>query len=251
MRKLINQLICALCIFLSSQVALGFSAEPLKMLSLKRNSQTIEVTYQKQLALNIADAAINRISFDQARVSKVIGNVSGSTSILSDDGSNLFITPNMPEKSKIDFAVLLSSGDIIDMSLTVVKSTKPYLISLKFPDHSNDNSPSEVSSLIEAMRNGVISKYYVQKASSNVAIPGKEGIKATSGNIYRFGKLKGTILTLQNKGYRSKRGKAPAIEIAENDLIGAFKGVVGVHIENSKLNRGEKTKAYIVSQEGA
>lgn len=251
MRKLMNHLIFVFCIVLSSQVALGFVAVPLEMVSLKRNSQTIEVTYQKQLALNIADAAINRISFDRARVSKVIGNVSGFTSILSDDGSNLFITPNMPEKSKIDFAVLLSSGDIIDMSLTVVKGKKPYLISLKFPEQSNENSQSEVSSLIEAMRNGVIGKYYVQKASSNITIPGKEGIKATSGDIYRFGKLKGTILTLQNKGYRSKRAiPVTAREITESDLIGTFKGVVGVNIEKSKLARGEKTKAYIVFQEG-
>ena len=101
--------------------------------------------------------------------------------------------------------MLLSSGDIIDMSLTVVKSKKPYLISLNFSN--NQGTQSEVSSLIEAMQDGVIGKYYVQKSSSNVTIPNKGKIKATSSDLYKFGALHGTTLTLQNKTKRTRNNR--------------------------------------------
>ena len=215
----------------------------------KNHKQIIEVSYQKQLFLNVADEAINRINFKHARVSKIIGNVSGFSSILSDDGSNLFITPKA-SGSNIDFAVLLSSGDIIDMSLHVVKSKKPYLISLHFPDSNNNNIKSEASSLIEAMKNQVIGKYYVQKSSSNVTIPGKDKLKATSSDIYRFGNLHGTILILQNMNKKTRKNtQDSSIEITEDNLIRAFGEVVGVYIEKRYLSPSEKTKAYIVFKE--
>ena len=104
MQKIINHIILILCISLFSRAALA-SVVPLDMDMHKKltdgitnrlnksNSKTIEVSYQKQLSLNVADEAINRINFKPGRVSKIIGNVSGFTSILSDDGNNLFITP--------------------------------------------------------------------------------------------------------------------------------------------------------------
>jgi hypothetical protein len=217
------------------------------------NSKIVDISYQQQLSLNIADEAINRINFKHGRVSKIIGNVSGFTSILSDDGANLFISPKLPEKSKIDFAVLLASGDIIDISLTVVKSKKPYLISLNFDEH-NQSAKSEVASLIEAMQDGVIGKYYVQKASSNVTISNQPKITATSSDIYRFGNLHGTTLTLTNKNKKSRnsnRNSKPnsRIEVTENDLMQAFRGVVGIRIANRYLAPTESTKAYIVFRE--
>ena len=261
MQKIINHIILILCISLFSRAALA-SVVPLDMDMHKKltdgitnrlnksNSKTIEVSYQKQLSLNVADEAINRINFKPGRVSKIIGNVSGFTSILSDDGNNLFITPKEPNGSKIGFAVLLSSGDIIDMSLTVVKSKKPYLISLNFSNNQSESKQSEASLLIDAMRSSRIGKYYVQTARSNVTIPGNSKIKATSSDLYKFGALHGTTLTLQNKTKRTRKSKSDSsIEITENDLIKAFKGVVGVHIENTTLGRGETTKAYIVFKE--
>ena len=102
------------------------------------------------------------------------------------------------------------------------------------------------------MKNQLIGKYYVQTARSNVTIPGNSKIKATSSDIYKFGNLHRTTLTLQNKTKRTRKSKSDSsIEITEDDLIKAFKGVVGVHIENTMLARGETTKAYIVFKEAA
>lgn len=257
MIRIINHTILTLLIALYSCVAFGsgfvFDLDTHKKLtdkitqhSLPKKSQTIEVSYGKQLSLNIADEAINRINFNHGRVSKIIGNVSGFTSILSDDGSNLFITPRSQAGSKIDFAVLLSSGEIIDLSLSVIKSKKPYLISLKFPDSREQYNQSEVAALIEAMQKGVIGKYYVQQSVSDIS---HDKFKATSSDVYQFKNLRGRVLTLQNNSKRSRGNKSSIIEIKESDLISAFDGVVGVHIEAKQLARGKQTKAYIVTKE--
>ena len=260
MSRIINHIMLTLLIALSSCVAFGSRSEldavdinmQDKMInivnrhSLQKNTQTIEVSYGKQLSLNIADEAINRINFNRGRVSKIIGNVSGFTSILSDDGSNLFITPKLPEKSKIDFAVLLSSGEIIDLSLSVVKSKKPYLISLKFSESKEQYNQSEIAALIEAMQKGVIGKYYVQQSASKIS---HNKFKVTSSDVYQFKNLRGRVLTLQNNSKRSRGNKSSIMEITESDLISAFDGVVGVYIEAKQLARGKKTKAYIVTKE--
>ena len=257
MSRIINHIILTLLIALSSCVAFGsgfvFDLDTHKKLtdkitknSLQKNTQTIEVSYGKQLSLNIADEAINRINFNHGRVSKIIGNVSGFTSILSDDGSNLFITPRSQAGSKIDFAVLLSSGEIIDLSLSVIKSKKPYLISLKFPDSREQYNQSEVSALIAAMQKGVIGKYYVQQSASDIS---HDKFKVTSSDVYQFKNLRGRVLTLQNNSKRPRGNKSSIMEITESDLISAFDGVVGIHIEAKQLARGKKTKAYIVTKE--
>ena len=200
----------------------------------------IEVTYEQQLYLNIANEAVNRINFDNQRVVKIIGNISGFTSILSDDGSNLFIAPKVPLGSKIDFALLLATGDIIDFSLNVVKSKIPYLVKLQFPSDAAMLQKSEAVSMIAAMRQGVIGKYYVQKAKSTINIPTKPDIQASIYNSYRIGHLYGNSLILQNKN------RFHSIEINAAELAHIFSGVKAVHVDKKTLAPNEKTKAYMV-----
>jgi hypothetical protein len=206
----------------------------------KARSKEIDVIYEQQLHLNIANEAVNRINFDNQRIVKIIGNTSGFNSILSDDGSNLFIAPQSPLGSKIDFAVLLASGDVIDLSLNVVKSKIPYLTSLKFPNNSEKIQISEARSMINAMRNKQIGKYYVQENTHNITLPKKQDLRTTIYNSYRFGNLHGNSLTLQNKN------RFLTIEINAAELAQIFSGIRAVHVDKKILAPREKTKAYIV-----
>ena len=52
---------------------------------LEYNNKEIDVIYEQQLHLNIANEAVNRINFDNQRIVKIIGNTSGFNTILSDD----------------------------------------------------------------------------------------------------------------------------------------------------------------------
>ena len=215
------------------------------------DTKPIEITYEKQVHLNVANEAVNRINFGNFRVTKIIGNISGFNSILSDNGSDLFIVPSLPSGKKIDFSALLSSGDVIDFSLTVVSGKVPYLIKLKLPSNlsANQQHKSEAVKMIEAMSSGMIDKYYVQnslqKTSSKgkVNIPlnalAKSKIKIIAQDSYRYGNLFGISLTLQNPN------RMPCIVTAD-DLVDGLKSVLAAWIEKENLPPKVKTKAFLV-----
>lgn len=207
----------------------------------------IEITYQRPVTFNIANEAVNRISFDNFQVTKIIGRLSHFNSTLSDNGSSLFITPKLPVGQSIMFSALLSSGDIIDFSIKVVKSKSPSLIQLKLSGN-NTAAPDKnsASKMIEAISLGVNSNYYVQTASSKMSsqinIPTKPALKIIIKDNYRFGNLRGYALDIHNLN------RMHACEITTDDLASSLSKVVAARIEQKLLPPGGKTKGYIVLQ---
>lgn len=207
----------------------------------------IEITYQEPVTFNIASQAVNRISFDNFQVTKIIGQLSGFNNVLSDDGSSLFIAPKLPVGRSIMFSALLSSGDIIDFSLKIVKSKSPSLVKLKL---SGSNiaalDKSEAVKMIEAMSSEINSNYYVQTTrntiSSHINISAKPSVKILIKDNYRFGNLRGYVLSIRNTHRKD------ACEITADDLAFSFSKVVAARIEQPLLLPGGKTKGYIVLQ---
>jgi hypothetical protein len=208
--------------------------------NLLHTTKPIEITYQSQVRLDIASEGINRISFDNFFITKLIGNISSFTSVLSDHGSDLFISPKLPVGKRIDFSALLSSGDIIDFSLNVIKSETPCLVKLKLAKSEAIANKSEATAMIEAMHESKIGKYYVQKASTTINISVNPNIKALAQSTYRYGDLQGISMVLENMN-RSK-----SLKIRVNDLLVNFDGVRAIYIEQGFLPPKGKTKAYVV-----
>ena len=208
-----------------------------------KETKPIEIIYQQQLHLNVASDAVNRINFDNFRVVKLIGNISSFTSVLSDQGSDLFIAPKLQAGKKIDFSALLASGDIIDFSLNIVKNSVPCLVKLKFPNNMAGMNKSEAAKMIEAMHNGKADKYYVQKSTKKINIPTNHEIKAVAQNSYRFGNWRGTSLILENTN------RSRSLEITVSELARSFDGIAAIYIEQGLVLPRGKTKAYIVFKE--
>ena len=203
----------------------------------------IEIKYLQQVHLDVAGDAVNRINFDNFRVVKLIGNISSGTYVLSDQGSDLFIAPKLPAGKKIDFSALLSSGDIIDFSLNIVKSSTPYLVKLSFPKGLLENNKSEAAAMIEAMHSGRIGKYYVEKSLKKVNIQESPDIKAFAQDSYRFGNLRGIILVLENLS------RSRSVAVTASDFTKSFDRVTAIYIQQPLLPVKGKTKAYIIFKE--
>jgi len=219
---------------------------------LLKKVKPIGIKYEKQIHLNIANGSVNRINFNKLRVMKIIGNISGCNTILSDDGSDLFIVPSLTVGKKIDFSALLSSGDVIDFSLTVISSKVPYLVKLKVPSNLsiNNNSAddkSEAVKMIEAMSRGEAGKYYVQRSLQKIGkkinilsnILAKSGIKLTVQDSYRFENLFGVSLILHNTSRIS-------CEITADDLVSGLSDVMAAWVVSPYLSPKTKTKAFLV-----
>lgn len=240
--RIIGALIAVIMVIYTTLVT-----SPLTFADNQEEIHPIEITYEKQVHLEIAHAAVNRINFGSFRVIKIIGNINGFNNTLSDSGSDLFIVPTLPAGEKIDFSALLSSGYVIDFSLTVVRSKKPYLVKLKLPSKLPLKYKSEVVKMIEAMSSGTIGKYYVQnslqKLSSNISIPINtllsSKIKIIAQDSYRYGDLFGVSLNLQNLS------NVPCYVTAD-DLVDTLRLVAAVWIEKEHLPSKAKTKAFLV-----
>lgn len=221
-------------------VILALAVPCLASAELLEEDRLIDIIYQKQVELNIASEAVNRISFSNERVIKIIGNVSGFNNVLSDNGSDLFVTTKLPVGSKIDFSALLSSGDIIDFALRVTNSKTPYLVKLKFFRNVPSHYKSEAIKMIEAMSAGSINKYYVQGVNNPIIIPAKAEVKIIAQDSYRFGNLYGTSLTLHNTN------RFAACEVTLDDLAASLNGIVAAYIDHQLLPPNGKTRGYIV-----
>jgi hypothetical protein len=227
---------------------LTFGLPCLAFAEILKETKPIEVIYQQQLRLDVASDGVNRINFDNFRVVKLIGNISSFTSVLLDQGSDLFIAPKLPPGKKIDFSALLATGDIIDFSLNIVKSEVPYLVKLKFPSNvtgadTAGAAKSEAAKMIEAMHSGKTGKYYIQKSTKKINMPLTFQTKAVAQNSYRFGNLHGTSLILENTS------RSRSLKITANELVRSFEGIVAIYIEQGLLSPRGKTKAYIVFKE--
>ncbi len=212
--------------------------------SLSPQSDAMSVTYGKQLSLKIANKAVNRINFDNQRAIKIIGQTGGFSSILSDNGSDLFITPKCDVGKNIDFAVLLAGGGIIDLSLKVIASNIPYIATLKFSTNESIQETSEVVSMMEAMKRNEVGKYYVEQNTNPVNIIYKPYIKAYIYESYRFGDLTGKAFILQNKNSKQK------ITISEVELASLFSNVKAIYLEKPSLDPKERAKAYVILARG-
>ena len=191
----------------------------------------IEISYMRQVQIDVASNKVNRINFDNFRVIKLIGNISSFTGILSDQGSDLFIAPKIPPGNRVEFSAMLSSGET------------PSLVKLKFSGNKNVKGKSEALQMIEAMCIGKTGKYYVQNSVYKIEIPPLPEVKATAVSSYRFGNLRGIVLILENTDRRK------ALEVTADKLAASFAKVVAIHVRESLLPAKGKMRVYMVFKE--
>jgi len=199
-----------------------------------------EVKYEKQMKLMLASGKVNHINFSSFRIAKIIGNNQNFNFVVSDDGSNLFLTPKIPSGSIVDFSVVGAQGAVLDFSLQVVESVSPSLIKLIFESPAAYSIDNEANKMIFAMSAGRVQKYYVQKVERKINISSKPNIKIIQKNSYRWQGLQGAILLLKNTDSRHKA------QITPDDLALNFGNIKAVFIEKRELNPLGETKAFVV-----
>jgi hypothetical protein len=199
-----------------------------------------EVKYEKQMKLMLASSKVNHINFASFRIAKIIGNNQNFTFVVSDDGSNLFLTPKIAAGSSVDFSVVGASGAVLDFNLQVIDAPSPSLIKLIFEPAAIYSTNTEASKMIFAMSSGRVQKYYVQKVAQNINIKSKPNIKIIQQNSYRWQGLQGAVLLLKNTDKKSKA------QITPNDLALYFSNMKAAFIEACELEPEGETRAFVV-----
>lgn len=206
----------------------------------------LRISYLSHTDINIASGGINRIHFDKARITKIIGDTSKYEAVVADNNCDLFLTSSVPASGTIDLTLLLGAGKAIDLRLHVLDLLRPQLINIDVSDESRkrDVKNCEIKEMIEKMAANERGKYFVQKKDRKVEVAGHPDLILTQVVSYRYGKLAGAGFT-----YKVKKSHRNNQNITEQVTLETFKGIfkdtVAIGMRNSG-SAGDKPRVFVV-----
>jgi len=249
----IQRVVYILVLFFSQNTSFNASAyagqryDNMLGLSHFEEKKHIKIKYQKSLPLVISSSGINHISFWPFRVEKIIGDTSTFTANTGENstGSELFITSKAPSGSKINMSIVLTNGRIVDLALNVVESADPKIVELDFGGSAGTMHEIKLQALnmIDAMKSGKTGKYYVRHLKDPIKLAATKDYKIKQISNYRYGKLLGAVLVIQNTSKRS-------ISIKPSDFLANFSDVDAYAIENELILSKSNARAYVVFRGG-
>jgi len=206
----------------------------------------LRISYLSHTDINIASGGINRIHFDKARITKIIGDTSKYEAVVADNNCDLFLTSSIPASGTIDLILLLGAGKAIDLRLHVLDLLRPQLINIDVSDESRkrDVKNCEIKEMIEKMAANERGKYFVQKKDRKVEVAGHPYLTLTQVVSYRYGKLAGAGFT-----YKVKKPHRNNQNITEQVTLETFKGIfkdtVAIGMRNSG-SAGDEPRVFVV-----
>lgn len=199
----------------------------------------LEIEYLKPIDLNISSNGINRLNFGDERITKIIGDSSQYSAVVSDNGSDLFLTSKLAAGEIIDLTLMTARSEAIDLKLHVADKGEGAIIKLNLGDEKNfeDNERSQIRGMIEAMRSEVKDKYFVEERKRVISLDNKTGSSLKQYVSYRYGDLMGA-------GFVCKLKKGRKLE--KGDIKGLFKDILAMSIDDSE----KETRVFVVFKAG-
>jgi hypothetical protein len=204
---------------------------------------TIHIEYKKPIELTISGDGINRISLAPMIATSIWGNSSEYAALISNNGSELFLSSKVETGKSFALTVELAGGRVVDLLLHTLATSMPKIVHLNLADQSfkQHEHRLEVEQLIKAMQSGRKGKYYVVEEGQKLNLPSK--LFGKQSKIYKYGDLSGVILQLTNKG----KGE---LLINARELANSFNNVIAVQLINERLKAGDSTNAFLVLKNG-
>ena len=225
---------------------LGVDSFAKELQSAVEDRGVLRISYLSHTDINIASGGINRIHFDKARITKIIGDTSKYEAVVADNNCDLFLTSSIPASGTIDLTLLLGAGKAIDLRLHVLDLLRPQLINIDVSDESRkrDVKNCEIKEMIEKMAANERGKYFVQKKDRKVEVAGHPDLTLTQVFSYRYGKLAGSGFT-----YKVKKSHRNNQNITEQVTLETFKGIfkdtVAIGMRNSG-SAGDEPRVFVV-----
>ena len=225
---------------------LGVDSFAKELQSAVEDRGVLRISYLSHTDINIASGGINRIHFDKARITKIIGDTSKYEAVVADNNCDLFLTSSIPASGTIDLTLLLGAGKAIDLRLHVLDLLRPQLINIDVSDESRkrDVKNCEIKEMIEKMAANERGKYFVQKKDRKVEVAGHPDLTLTQVVSYRYGKLAGAGFT-----YKVKKLHRNNQNITEQVTLETFKGIfkdtVAIGMRNSG-SAGDEPRVFVV-----
>lgn len=187
----------------------------------------LEIEYLKPTQLNISSTGINRLNFGDERITKIIGDNSQYSVVLTDNGSDLFLTSKIAAGSVIDLTVMTARSEAIDLRLYVKDKEDGAIIKVDLTQGKvfKQNERLEIQQMIEAMKSNKGGKYFVEEGRRVIKLGNEAKTTLNQYVSYRYGDLMGA-------GFVCKMKKGGKLE--REDIRGLFKDILAMFIDNGR-----------------
>jgi len=208
------------------------------------SSCKVAISYDNPLHLDISSTGMNRISLAPNIVTTIWGDTDEYGAILSDNGSELFITSRGEAGKDIALSLQLAGGKVIDLILHTIDIKEPRIINLALNDNATkfQKHRQEVMALFDAMRHGIKGKYYVKELPVQFTIGGNKHLIARQERLYRFGNLMGVPLKIKNTGKKT-------VSVNATNLPAKFRNILAIQADDVILASGQEMQAFLVLKE--
>ncbi|MBP7189647.1 MAG: type-F conjugative transfer system secretin TraK [Rickettsiaceae bacterium] len=205
--------------------------------------QELALDYKNPLTVHLSCNAINHINFKNNRILKIIGDQSKFSSIISSDGSHLFLTSKVAAGSEFDMSVVDVHSEVFDLHVIVQDVGKQVILTLEKLDLKREKSDlkvEEAKEMINAMQQGIKGKYYVTMTDREISFESEPNLEIRQYANYRYGKLWGACFDVRNKLSQN------AIILNTNKVAGLFKNVIGAFPVQVTIFPLKNSKIFIV-----
>jgi hypothetical protein len=213
----------------------------------------IKIEYLQAIPLSISANGINRFNFGSGRIVKIVGNSSQYGAVLSDTGSDLFLTSKLAPGEIIDLTLLRADGEVFDLRL-YVSDIPPVIMKLDTEGQKTQEfaEKKEIKEMINTMFEERKSKYFVQEQKKKIQLSNKPNLVMEQYVTYRFGDLMGVGITYRNQSIKNRKINNNIIEpkLGKEELLKGFKDVLAIAIINENLEPEEKGKIFLVFKAG-
>lgn len=207
--------------------------------------EDLQIQYLKRLDLNISSGGVNRLNFGDTRIVKIVGDSSLYGLILSDNGSDLFLTSKIAAPSMIDLTLIAANNEAIDIRLHVGDRGEGSIINVDIngKHYNPHNEKEEISEMINKMQKRVKGKYFVEEkkrlVNLNLSARGDNDLVLNQYVSYRFGDLMGAGFNYSVNGIENN---GEGFDLTKDRLQSIFKNILAVAVDRGKVKTKGKSK---------
>lgn len=242
MKKMMPSMVGALVVMLlvCSDISLVFANKVVD----EEGGKDLQIQYLKRINLNISSGGVNRLNFGDTRIVKIVGDSSLYGLILSDNGSDLFLTSKIAAPSIIDLTLIAANNEAIDIRLHVLERSEGSIINvINETNFAIQNERHEINRMLSKMQKGVKGKYFVEAKKRFVNLDlssrGDGDLELSQYVNYRFGDLMGAGFNYSLKGIGNHEEEA---DLIREKLQKIFRDVLAVAVEKELVKtKGART----------
>jgi hypothetical protein len=205
--------------------------------------QTFYADSRNRLNIKVSKMGLNRISNPPYRIVQVTGDDSSFRLKYDEDGENIYLMPMKGVGEKIEIALKNNAGFVQDLELEVENIAGQTIVidGAGIKKTNAKEKKQNLQSMLKAMKDGKIDKFYVQNLKKNFSRSETDGLEIVQTKIYKWQNLAGSVFVVSNKTRQPRKFDLSA-------FVKDFDNVLTYVASNPELKPKESVEVFVIQE---